>query len=249
MGRDIFDYAEQYLKAPFLKENVEYRRKCVIEQMNKFYHKKILEIGCGMFPLFQYLEGEYDEYYIVEPSEVFVENAKNIANEFSGRGKVHVYEGFFEEQKCLKNKEFDFIVCSSLLHEVTDESNFLFVLKDIAKEATVIHINVPNALSLHRLIAKEMGLIQDIHELSATNTTLQQREVYDIQSLSKKVEQAGFEILSAGSYFIKPFTHKQMDEMIEREIINQQVLDGLWGLTKYFPEYGSEIYVNIKKKK
>lgn len=38
-----------------------------------------------------------------------------------------------------------------------------------------------------------------------------------------------------------------MDMMIKTGILNEQMLKGLDGLVKYFPENGSEIYVNIKK--
>ena len=34
--------------------------------------------------------------------------------------------------------------------------------------------------------------------------------------------------------------------MMEKEILNESVLDGLYHLTKYMPEFGSEIYVNCK---
>lgn len=47
---------------------------------------------------------------------------------------------------------------------------------------------------------------------------------------------------------MKPFSHNQMYEMMQSAIIDEKVLDGLYRLAEYMPEYGSEIYVNCKLK-
>lgn len=46
----------------------------------------------------------------------------------------------------------------------------------------------------------------------------------------------------------KPFSHKQMYAMVEKRIIDEAVMDGLYELGNHMPEYGSEIYVNCKVK-
>lgn len=243
--RDIKEYTKSYLSMPFLKENVKYRRECVLEQISKYEHKNILEIGCGMFPLFEHLENDFDHYLIVEPSAVFAEHAREKASHLSN---VEILEGFFEEQYSnLLDKKFDFIICSSLLHEVQDDKKLLLAIREAANENTLIHINVPNALSMHRLIAKEMGLIEHLYQKSENQKELQQRDVYDIQTLERVMEESGFNVIDKGSFFIKPFTHSQMDKMLKSEIINHEVIAGLQKIIKYFPDYGSEIFVNVRK--
>ena len=243
--RNIEDYTEKYLSAPFLKENVKYRRACVLENLKKYNPMNILEIGCGFFPLFQWLRGGYSNYYVVEPSIVFAEHAKEIAQ---SNEKIVVYTGFFEtEYEKLLNKKLDFIICSSLLHEVPDDELLLELIWKVATEQTVIHINVPNAISMHRLIAKEMGMIDSIYEKSETQDKLQQREVYDLDKLKNKAIKKNFNIIDEGSYFIKPFTHLQMSQMLKCGIIDENVLRGLQGIIKYFPHNGSEIYINMRK--
>lgn len=243
--RNIESYTKDYLSMPFLEENVKYRRDCVIEQIMKYEHRNILEIGCGMFPLFEYLDVDYDHYLIIEPSQLFAQNAKNRSR---NSGKIDVIEGCFEDVVSgFTRKDFDFIVCSSLLHEVTDEEKFLKALYETANVNTTVHINVPNALSMHRLIAKEMGMIEDVYQQSGNQKILQQRMVYDIQILKEHVIENGFQVMDEGSYFIKPFTHYQMDRMMEEKIIDQTVLIGLQKIIKYFPNNGSEIFVNVRR--
>ncbi len=246
MKRNIVNYTKEYLQAPFLQENVEYRRRCILKQLAKYPHSNILEIGCGMWPLFQYVE-EYENYFICEPSAAFVANANQIAVN-SGFHNVTVYEGCLEDiYQAWGGKKLDFIICSSLLHEVEDADRLLEAVYDIADQETVIHINVPNALSMHRLLAKEMGLIENVYEQSATQRKLQQREIYDAVRFKDKLEEKNFQVLDEGSFFLKPFTHAQMDVLARLGILSAQMLAGLDGLVKYFPEYGSEIYANVRK--
>lgn len=75
---------------------------------------------------------------------------------------------------------------------------------------------------------------------------MQRRRTYDMESLQKEVREAGFDILDSGFYFIKPFTHEQLQKYLDANIIDKQVLDGLAGITKYIPEYGAEMFVNVK---
>lgn len=46
------------------------------------------------------------------------------------------------------------MILSSLLHKVEDSQRFLRAVFKCCTENTVVHINVPNADSIHRLLAK-----------------------------------------------------------------------------------------------
>lgn len=199
-----------------------------------------------MYPIFLYLDPEeYETCVVVEASDIFVKNARERLKERKLQDKVNVIKGFFEEIEL--NTDFDFIICSSLLHEVVSPNEVLKQIFRLANNNAVVHINVPNAYSIHRILAKEMGKIEDEHELSDMNRNLQQYKVYDMGALKSQIQDVGFDVLEEGSFFIKPFTHKQMGQMLDNGIIDETVLEGLWKLGRLFPEYGSEIYVNVKK--
>ena len=55
--RNIINYQEKYLGEPFEAVQVCYRRKKVIELLEKYKHNNILEIGCGLEPLYKYFGG------------------------------------------------------------------------------------------------------------------------------------------------------------------------------------------------
>lgn len=191
--RDIIDYQEKYLEEPFENVQVFYRRKKVIELLEKYKHNNILEIGCGLEPLYKYFN-DYDKLVIVEPAPAFFEKLDPTYN-------VIGIKGFFEEvvDQILELKiKFDYIIVGSLLHEVDDSQKLLKAIKCVCNQNTVVHINVPNAYSMHRLLAKAMGIIGDVYERSELQKTMQRRCVYDLAGLKDEVMKAGFRVVDSG---------------------------------------------------
>ncbi len=138
------------------------------------------------------------------------------------------------------------IICSSLLHEVENPKNLLHEISLASNQNTVIHINVPNADSFHRILAVKSGLIESTKTFSGRNVQMQQHVVFDMNSLINIMSETGFNVIEQGQYFLKPFFHSQMARMMQLNIIDEKVLDGLYEMGK--ENFGSEIYVNIKLK-
>jgi hypothetical protein len=118
--------------------------------------------------------------------------------------------------------------------------------KRVCAASTTVHVSVPNAQSFHRLLAVEMGLIGTPTELSTTQQTLQQHRTFTQESLGDLVRASGFKVLEQGSYFLKPFTHGQMQELRDSGFLTPAMLEGLWGMTRHMPGLGSEIFVNLQ---
>lgn len=241
--RDIDRYTQEYIKHDFEEKQVSFRRKKLLEVINTYPHKRILEIGCGQEPLFQYVS-DFAEYTVVEPSDLFFEHAVSLSEKDPRITCIH---DFFGKNLSLPSGAYDFIICASLLHELDNPKEILEKVYETAHEQTVFHINVPNAKSLHRLLALESGLIESLYQVSERGKLYQQAGVFDLDSLKRLVEESGFKVMESGSYFVKPFTHKQMGMLLDGQIVDERVLNGFYGLTKWLPDYGSEIYVNVKK--
>lgn len=241
--RDIKKYSDNYSVQDFELYQAEYRRKMIMEQIDKYHPQRILEIGCGREPLFQYVKEK--EWVIVEPAEPFCRIAEK---KMGNHDHVHILQGFFDEHvRRLERESFDMIICSSLLHEVEEPESLLKDIFQVCGEEAVVHINVPNANSFHRILAKYMGVIADEHDKSQRNIALQQNTIFDMDKLLEMVLKCRYEVLDKGSYFIKPFTHKQMYDLIEKKIIDKKVLDGLYNMVSELPMMGSEIFINCRK--
>lgn len=241
--RDLKNYEANYISLPFEGHQINYRRKKILESMNLYRPQKILEIGCGLDPLFNYYKS-FQKFVVVEPSDTFYKSAVSAAD---GRIGISVYKGLLEEQiDLLRSYSFDFIVLSSLLHEINDSDSMLKDVHSICQDDTIVHVNVPNARSFHRLLAFEMGLIGNIFDMSQTQKAMQQSHVFDIEGLTKLVRDRGFSVKESGTFFIKPFTHAQMQSLLDAGFNSTEMLDGLYGMSKYLPDQGSEIFMNIR---
>jgi hypothetical protein len=245
--RNLFKYAEDYSQQPFDQTHVKFRRLKLIEQIKKYPHGKILEIGCGLQPFFEDFT-DFKELIIIEPTTVFFNNAVELLKKNPGlNSKVVLLNDYFENViDRIRTFRLDFIILSNVLHEIENVSTFLKSLREICNEDTILHIVVPNAKSFHRILAFEMGMIDSIYQLSDRNVLLQQHIVFDLESLSALLVKNGFNIVESGSSFIKPFTHQQMQDMLDHKIIDESTLTGFYKMVHYLPELGSEIFVNCK---
>lgn len=245
MKRNLNKYEVDYSNQPYEKYQVNFRKKKIKEILANFNHKTTLEIGCGLESIFN-AYNSFDKLIIIEPGLKFYEKAKlDIENK-----KIHnteIFNLYLEESlEILSDYKFDFILISSLLHEIPNPILFLEIIKKISNPNTIIHINVPNANSFHRLLAVEMGLIENVFELSKNNVSFQQQNVFDLNKLIELVEKLDFKIIESFSYSFKPFTHGQMQKMIDSKLITEEMLEGFYKLESKLPGIGSEIGINIK---
>ena len=243
--RDIDTYSKDYMNEPGEYYQAKYRKRKIIEVLSKYSHKHILEIGCGLDSLLNYMD-DFESMTIIEPGTFFFNKALDSSKE---NNKVRCVNDFFEnwvDHSDVEPGVFDYIVLSSLLHELEEPEELLNKLRKICGSDTVVHINVPNAKSLHRLLAVEMGIISDVYQLSEQQIKMQRHHVFDLNLLNNLVKENGFHVIESGSYYPKFFSGSQMDQIISMGIVNDFVFDGLYGLSKYLEDYGSEIYVNVK---
>ena len=243
--RNLNKYQSDYEGLPFEPIMISYRRKVVIENLIKYSHNNILEIGCGLEPIFKYFT-DYSSMTVVEPSNLFYRNACQM-KELHHNKNICIYNELFENiSDKIKCNNYDFIIISSLLHELPAPNDFLKEVYKLCSSSTIVHINVPNAESFHRILAVKSGIINDKFSKSETQVKMQQSCVYNLETLKRLIIANRFNIIDDGSYFVKLFTHHQMQMLLDQQIINEQILDGLFKMTEILPGWGAEIFVNVK---
>lgn len=243
--RNLQNYSINYAEYQFEDIQASYRKRKIMDLMKQYDHKHILEVGCGLSPLFMESQ-DFDNMVVVEPTQKFYNNAKSLIEGKFHNANITLLNDTLENSiNDLTTSNFDFILVSGLLHELEDASLFLDKLHFLINKNTVVHVNVPNAYSFHRLLAFEMGLIPSVFEMSDSNKIFEQKTVFDLTSLSELITKHGYKIINSGSYFIKPFTHKQMASLLKTNMIDQKTLDGLFNMNKYMPGLGSEIFVEF----
>ncbi len=237
--RNISDYRDNFLKLPFEREMENIRRTHVLKVLTEFKFKTVLEVGCGVDSIGNYLDNQAIDLTVVEPDPYFLKAGTEFIRNCTR------FNGFFEEFPV--GEKFDLIIVSCLLHEIKEPQIFLKHLSYFCGENTIVHINVPNSESLHRLAAVEMGMMKASNEPTTTQSLMQQsRSAYSMKDLIKEVELANFKIVSSGGYLLKANTHYQLSEMMKIGIINEEVLGAYVKLGERMPEIAAEIFINMK---
>jgi 2-polyprenyl-3-methyl-5-hydroxy-6-metoxy-1,4-benzoquinol methylase len=227
---------------------VRARQRLVLEVLRKARPGIVVEVGCGIDLLGARVHETglaVEQWIIVEPAARFHELACSLK---MGKTRVDAVRGFLEDSTdairrlCLRPP--DVVLCSGFLNEVEEPVAVLRAAGSLLGDSGMVHVNVPNAFSLHRRLAKAMGIIESESELTQRNRQLAQYRVFDFASLGAAAASAGFRVVEQGGYFIKPFTHAQMEAM--ESVLSGEVLDGLWQLGRTLPELAAEIYVNLQ---
>lgn len=235
---DRLTYSANFKSLAFEKIQADVRRNFVRGRIARYSPKSILEIGCGTHPVGPLPNCK--TYMVVEPVDEFLKNAR----ELYPKNATFIH-GYFEDLDL--EIDHDLVVISCLLHELSNLGSFMTALKNNISPNSLIHINVPNAKSMHRLLAVEMGLITTEYEPSATQALMQQQGVvFDVDGVLKLCEEFGLEVVAQGDYMIKPFSHSQMQRLVDANFLTSEMIDGLSSLTSKMPGYGSEIFVEAK---
>lgn len=231
------EYVKQYTGSEFEPVLVAVRRREVLAAISRHPHRRLLEIGCGIEPLFPYVT-DAERYLVVEPVPGFADRARALA----GERPVQVETAYLGDVlEAARTFAPDFIVASSLLHEVPDAAVLLQEIRSVCTAETIVHLNVPNMQSFHRLLAVEMGLIDSPFSRSALEERFGRHSQFDRESLEHLLNAEGFTVLHGRSWFIKPFTSAQMQRMLDNGIIDRRVIEGLERMTRHLPDMGCEI--------
>lgn len=246
--RDLENYYQNYIDKNFDHILSGFRKRLIIDILKKYHSKNILEIGCGINPLFLDYQ-DFDHLTIVEPAHGFYSFAQEKLNtEYPHlKDKVELINATLQGA-IFPSPSFDFILCAGLLGEIPDPIDLLQSIYKITCENTIVHVSAPNQNSFHRILAKESGIINELNQLSPEQIKFQRYHVFSEDSLKKMMNEVGFLVIDSETYFIKPFTHAQMMSILEKKIIDEVVLNGLNNMTRYMPGLGAELYVNARKK-
>ncbi len=193
-----------------------------------FKGRKALELGPASGYMTKSLVKEFDLLDIVEGSE-------KLLNQIPDYSNVRKFHSYFEEFET--NEKYETIIMSHVLEHIENPVLLLKRIHQWLSEDGHFLVSVPNAKSIHRLVAVEMGLLNSVNELNARDHELGHYRVYDMDLLKAHITEAGFKINETGGIFLKPVSNGQIDQYWTPEMIQ-----GFYKAGKHFPENCAEIY-------
>ena len=205
----------------------------------------VLEVGCG--PELLSLQAfaapnRIRQWVAVEPATRWAEGARAVAKSEPRLHVVHDYmEGAATALGALWGAQpaADLVIVSGVIHETAAPDALLQAAVQWLAPGGHLLVSVPNALSFHRLLAVQMGLIEAPEVLSERNRLLGQPMVYRPEDLRRTVAALGLEEVRLDGYLFKPFTHAQMATLLPS--LGEKGVQGLIELGRRFPLQAAEI--------
>ncbi len=198
-----------------------------------FKGKLALELGPASGYMTKSLVNEFETLHIVEGSE-------KLLNQIPEYKNVTKYYSLFEDFN--PTQKYDSIIMSHVLEHIEDPVLLLQKIYSWLADDGVFLVSVPNAKSIHRMVAVQMGLLKTEYELNSRDNELGHFRVYDMGILKSHMIAAGFNIVESGGIFLKPLSNAQIDNNWTPEMI-----EGFYKMGKYFQEYCAEIFVVCSK--
>lgn len=203
---------------------------------------KALELGCEIGYMSELISPLVDQLDIVDASESFLDRTKSRSIPNS-----RYFCSLFEEYK--PDCKYDSVFASHVLEHLLDVQQVLKMVRDLLTPDGKLFVAVPNARALSRQLARHMGLIDSLYDLTPNDLRGGHRRVYDQVTLRRELEFAGFEIVAQGGIFFKPFADFQMDKLIDSGILGEPQLQGLYNLGYEYPDMCADVYAVVKVNK
>jgi 2-polyprenyl-3-methyl-5-hydroxy-6-metoxy-1,4-benzoquinol methylase len=192
-----------------------------------------LELGPASGYMTKNLINHFKEIHLIEGSEELL----NKIPDYKNVKKIH---SLFEDYE--SNIKYDTIIMSHVLEHIEDPISILKKIYTWLADKGVFLVSVPNARSIHRMAAVEMGILENVYTLNSRDEELGHYRVYDMEKLEDDISKAGFTIKDKGGIFLKPLSNRQIEDNWTDEMI-----DGFYKLGHFFKENCAEIFIVCSK--
>src|SRR5262249_46091182 len=131
---------------------------------------------------------------------------------------------------------FDDLVMARALEHLDDPVGLLRIMRDWTTSEGRIHIVVPNAGSLHRLLGVHMRMLKAPNAFSDADRMYGHRRVYDMGLLRSHLTEAGWHVEHIRGCFLKPLSNAQMLSF------SPELLAAFYEVGKELPRHCAELY-------
>lgn len=174
-----------------------------------------LELGCGKGLWTRVLCQRYERLDVVDGS---AELLADVARSCAGRARLTTHTALAEDFLLAASETWQHIYMTFLLEHVEEPVELLRLARSRLAENGRLFVAVPNADSVHRILALRAGLIASTTELSENDLRVGHRRVYTQALLREQLSRAGLRITLETPVGLKPLTLKQLEGLPDRVI-------------------------------
>ena len=202
---------------------------------------RALELGCEIGYMSELISPLVEQLDIVDASERFLDQTRS-----RGLPNARYFCSLFEEYDA--DRPYDAVFASHVLEHLMDVQQVLKVVKKSLLPEGLLFVAVPNARAVSRQLARHMGLIDSLYDLTPNDLRGGHRRVYDLVTLNRELDSAGFDVIAQGGIFFKPFADFQMDKLIDLGVLGEPQLEGLYRMGYEYPDMCADVYAIARPK-
>jgi 2-polyprenyl-3-methyl-5-hydroxy-6-metoxy-1,4-benzoquinol methylase len=166
-------------------------------------NSKILELGFGEGNFTEELIKRNFKPTVIDGSDFLLNKAKELYGD-----SINTINLLFEEYN--PSDKYDCIIATHVLEHLDNPYELLIKMKSWLNPNGIIIIIVPNKESIHRQLAVQMGIQKELDSLSPRDIVVGHQRVYSIETLSKDVLNAGYNVEDVKGFFLKPLPNSMM---------------------------------------
>lgn len=189
---------------------------------------RVLELGCATAAMGAALAGAGAAVVGVDRSPAYLERARARGIPGARFIRADLDAPGWEDAA---GGPFDHVLACNLLHEVADPAALLRRAGALLAPGGHLHLTLQNPRSIHRLVAVEMGLIDDEHAISARGARFGTRGMWDADALATIAGRAGLTVRDRGGVMLKPLPNDMMAALPDA------VLEGFVRAARHLPDH------------
>jgi 2-polyprenyl-3-methyl-5-hydroxy-6-metoxy-1,4-benzoquinol methylase len=186
----------------------------------------LLELGCATGLMTSLLAPAVGSIVAVDHSELYLERAtgRELENASFRLGDLDSYED---------DRRYDHVLATNVLHEVADPVACLTRFGRLAGYHGRLWISLQNPQSLHRLVALELGLIDDLRAIADRGTRFGTRALWTADEVVDMGAAAGLVCTAREGVMLKPLPNSGM------AALDETLLEGFVLAARHLPEHCS----------
>lgn len=196
--------------------------------------QRVLELGCATGLMTESIVAAGATVVGVDRAGPYLDRARarGLANADFVQGDVEDFA---------RGAPYEHVVATNLIHEVPDAAAFLARCRDRLGASGLLHLSLQNPHSIHRLVAQDLGMISDLHEISARGRQFSTLRLYDGDELEAMGEAAGLTCAERRGIMLKPLPNDLMAQLPD------QVLEGFVAVAHHFPMHCAMNYLVFRR--
>jgi SAM-dependent methyltransferase len=189
---------------------------------------RVLELGCATGLMTAHLAGQGAHVTGVDRSGDYLTRARARLGDRAVLVEAVLDAPGWED---LVGDGFDHVLLCNVVHELPDPVGLLRRAAALLGPAGLVHLSLQNPDSIHRLVAVEMGLIDDVREVSARGERFGTLGLWGIDDLARLAREAALGVVGWEGVMLKPLPNGMMAEL------PPEVLDGLERAARHLPAH------------